>query len=136
MRTPIQAFAKQENVTTRFLYEECKAGRLTLTKVGRRTFVDDIDGEAWRALAPKVTGPVPIAIQTAERHIQQLGKMVEAGQILRPKPQGRHKLPKARTAPARAPLAFLSNLKDNSDANTLQSNPRQLPPPRQSISAD
>jgi hypothetical protein len=79
-RTPIKKFAEQEGVTDRFLYMEVKAGRLVLTKVGSRTFVDDADAEDWRALAPKVTGP-GITTQAAERHIEHLGRMVAKGRI-------------------------------------------------------
>jgi hypothetical protein len=82
MRTPIRKFAEQESVTTRYLYSECKAGRLTLTKVGRRTFIDDIDAEAWRALAPKVTGTAGnTAMLAAKQKLEHLGKIVAAGQL-------------------------------------------------------
>ena len=82
MRTPIRKFAERENVTTRYLYSECQAGRLTLTKVGRRTFVDDVDAAAWRALAPKITGTAGnTAMLAAEQKLEHLGAVVAAGRF-------------------------------------------------------
>jgi hypothetical protein len=82
MRTPIQKFAKREDVSVRFLYKERDAGRLTLTKVGSRTFVDDADAEQWRALATKVTGTAgDAAMQAVEQKLEQLGKVVAAGRL-------------------------------------------------------
>lgn len=82
MRIPILQFAKNENVSARFLYKESVSGRLVLTKVGSRTFVDDVDAAAWRALAPKVSGAAGnIALQAAEQHIEHLGKALAAGQL-------------------------------------------------------
>jgi hypothetical protein len=82
-RTPIQDFAKREGVTTRFIYKEIELGRLTLTKVGSRSFIDDEDAEAWRALAmrvTKVTG-AQVATQIIEKQILQLGQKVARGRI-------------------------------------------------------
>jgi hypothetical protein len=82
MRIPIKLFAEQEHVTTRYLYQESKVGRLTLTKVGRRTFVDDVDADAWRALAPKVKGGAgEIALQVAVQKLEHLGKVVAEGRL-------------------------------------------------------
>jgi hypothetical protein len=82
-RTPIQKFAKQEGVTTRYLYKEIEVGRLTLTKVGSRSFIDDEDAEAWRATAlrvTKVTG-AQVAVQVLEKQILQVGQKVANGRI-------------------------------------------------------
>lgn len=82
MRTPIQKFALREEVTARFLYKEAAAGRLVLTKVGSRTFIDDIDAEAWRALAPKVTGKAgDVALKVAEQKLQELSTAIAKGYI-------------------------------------------------------
>jgi hypothetical protein len=82
MRTPIQPFAKQERVSVRYLYNEAAEGRLTLTKVGSRTFVDDEDAAAWRALAPKVTGKRgERELQAASKQIEDLGRAVSEGKI-------------------------------------------------------
>jgi hypothetical protein len=82
-RTPIQEFAKREGVTTRFIYKEIELGRLTLTKVGSRSFIDDEDAEAWRAQAmrvTKVTG-AQVTTQLVEKQILQLGRKVARGGI-------------------------------------------------------
>jgi hypothetical protein len=82
MRTPIKKFAEQEQVSLRYLYNEAAAGRLVFTKVGSRTFVDDVDAEEWRALAPKVTGKAgDIAMKVAIQKIEELGKAVSDGYI-------------------------------------------------------
>lgn len=82
MRTPIQKFAEQEGVTTRFLYKEAQRGRLILTKVGSRTFVDDVDAEQWRALAQKYNGTVgDIVMKVAEEQLKALGKAVAEGHV-------------------------------------------------------
>ena len=82
MRSPIKKFAEQEGVSVRFLYNEAAAGRLDLTKVGSRTFVDDGDAEKWRALATKVTGKRGHkALEGAEQKLRELGTAVEQGQL-------------------------------------------------------
>ncbi len=82
MRTPIRKFADNESVSVRYLYKEAEAGRLVLTKVGSRTFVDDTDAEAWRALAPKFNGTVGDRIlQVAVKNLKELGKAVAEGLI-------------------------------------------------------
>jgi hypothetical protein len=82
MRTPIKKFAEVENISLRFAYKEVKAGRLVLTKVGSRTFIDDPDADRWRALAPKVTGKAgDVALQVVEQKLVELGRAVENGQI-------------------------------------------------------
>ena len=84
MRTPILKFAASEHVTARFLYNEARRGRLVLTKVGSRTFVDDKDAAAWRALAPKVDGTVAnIAVQSAVKAVEALRRAVAEGHIKR-----------------------------------------------------
>jgi hypothetical protein len=80
MRTPVQKFAKNENVSLRFIYKEAAAGRLTLTKVGSRTFVDDVDADHWRALAPKVNGTAgDVVMKIAEQKLRELGQAVADG---------------------------------------------------------
>lgn len=82
MRLPIILFAAREHVTRRYLYQEAAAGRLTLTKVGRRTFVDDADAAAWRALAPKVTGNSGArALCMAERTLRDVSAACDAGHL-------------------------------------------------------
>jgi hypothetical protein len=82
MRTPLQKFARQENVSTRFLYKEARCGRLVLTKVGGRTFVDDEDAEAWRKAAPKYDGTGAEAVmKQAVQKLQDVGRAVAAGKI-------------------------------------------------------
>jgi hypothetical protein len=82
MRTPIRKFAQQEHVTPRFLYKEAERGRLVLTKVGSRTFVDEPDAEAWRALAPKVDGTVgDIVLKVTEQKLKELGAAVAKGLV-------------------------------------------------------
>jgi hypothetical protein len=82
MRTPIQKFAGKEGITTRFLYKEARRGRLILTKVGSRTFVDDVDAEQWRALAPKYNGTVgDVVMKVAEEKLKALGKAVADGHV-------------------------------------------------------
>jgi|HubBroStandDraft_1064217.scaffolds.fasta_scaffold1847708_1 hypothetical protein len=81
-RTPIRKFAEQQDVSIRFLYKEAAAGRLVLTKVGSRTFVDDTDGADWQALAPKVNGTAgDIVLKVAEQKLKEVGKAVAEGQI-------------------------------------------------------
>jgi hypothetical protein len=82
MRTPVRKFATNENVSLRFIYKEAAAGRLTLTKVGSRTFIDDVDAERWRALAPKVNGTVSdLVMKAAEQKLKELGQAVAEGLI-------------------------------------------------------
>lgn len=81
MRTPIQKFAEADNVSVRFLYKEANAGRLVLTKVGSRTFIDDEDAERWRALAPKIGHAGEIALRAAKQAVENLGHAVEQGLI-------------------------------------------------------
>jgi hypothetical protein len=82
MRTPIKKFAEQETLSVRFLYNEAKAGRLTLTKVGARTFIDDEDAARWRALAPKVGGNSgELALRTAVKAIEALKPAIEYGHL-------------------------------------------------------
>jgi hypothetical protein len=82
MRTPLIKFAAKEDISVRFVYKEAAAGRLVLTKVGSRTFVDDADAEAWRALAPKVNGTAgDIALKTAVAKLEELAKAVADGQV-------------------------------------------------------
>jgi hypothetical protein len=84
MRTPILKFAENEHLSARFLYKEAKRGRLVLTKVGSRTFIDDADAAAWRALAPKVNGTVAdITLQTAVKAVEALRRAVAEGHLER-----------------------------------------------------
>jgi hypothetical protein len=84
MRMPIKKFAEQEQVSVRFLYGEAQAGRLVLTKVGSLTFVDDIDAENWRALAPKFKGTAgDRLIQVASQKLEELGRAVSDGHLER-----------------------------------------------------
>jgi hypothetical protein len=84
MRTPFRQFCKEENISPRFGYMEAAAGRLTLTKVGSRTFIDDADRKAWRKLAPKVTGKAgDIVLKVAEQKLKELGAAVAKGLIAR-----------------------------------------------------
>jgi hypothetical protein len=82
MRTPIKKFAEDESVSVRFLYNEAADGRLRLTKVGSRTFVDDADAEEWRALAPKFDGTAGDRVmQAAFQKLEDLGRAVTEGHI-------------------------------------------------------
>jgi hypothetical protein len=82
MRTPILKFAAQEHVTARYLYKEAKVGRLVLTKVGRRTFVDEADAERWRALAPKFNGTAGDRILAVTiENLKELGNAVAQGLV-------------------------------------------------------
>jgi hypothetical protein len=82
MRTPFAQFCKQESISKRLAYNEVTAGRLVLTKVGRKSFVDDADAAAWRALAPKVTGNIgQMALKLAAQSLQRLGQAVSEGTI-------------------------------------------------------
>ena len=81
MRKPFRQFCKDEFISERFGYNEVSAGRLTLTKVGSRNFVDDEDAARWRALAPKIGRAGDVALQAAERAIETLGRAVKAGDI-------------------------------------------------------
>jgi hypothetical protein len=86
VRTPIIKFAEQRKLSIRFLYNEAAAGRLVLTKVGSRTFIDDADAESWDALAQKVTGSAgDKALQIVEQRIEELGLQVAAGRLDRRK---------------------------------------------------
>jgi hypothetical protein len=83
-RTPFLQFCKEENISPWSGYAEAREGRLKLTKVRARTFVDDVDREAWRALAPKVSGRAKAgehAMQVAALKIAELGKVVAAGLV-------------------------------------------------------
>lgn len=81
MRTPIRQFAKQEHLGLSYIYSEARAGRLVLTKVGSRTFVEDTDADRWRALAPKIGEPGVAILEAARLKLETLGKAVKAGQV-------------------------------------------------------
>src|SRR5215831_14244449 len=84
MRTTIKKFAEGEGVSIRFLYKEAASGRLVMTKVGSRTFIDDEDAAKWRALALKVTGKADnMALRVAVQKIEELGRAVGQGRIAR-----------------------------------------------------
>ena len=83
MLTPIKKFAETENISLRFAYKDVKAGRLVLTKVGSRTFIDDEDAERWRALAPKVGQAGELVLQAARQAVENLGRAVERGLVER-----------------------------------------------------
>jgi hypothetical protein len=82
MRTPLRKFCQEEGISLRTAYNEINAGRLTITKVRQLTFVDDVDREAWRALAPKFTGNgCEVALKAAEQSMFEVGRLVSQGKI-------------------------------------------------------
>jgi hypothetical protein len=81
MRTPIIEFAKNEKVSLRFIYKEIAAKRLVAVKYGSRTFIDDIDAERWRALAPKIGATGDVILDTAVRAVEALGRAIQHGEV-------------------------------------------------------
>jgi hypothetical protein len=55
----ISEFSEMSGVGRSFLYEEIKAGRLTVTKAGRRSIVLHVDALAWLSSLPKLETSAP-----------------------------------------------------------------------------
>lgn len=62
-------------------YQELKAGRLIVTKVGPRNFVRKADGDDYNSRLPKVGDPGRIALDTARRAVEALGRAVAEGHV-------------------------------------------------------
>jgi excisionase family DNA binding protein len=51
----IAEFAQLSGLGRSFLYEQIKAGHLSVRKAGRRTLILDAEGQAWLAKLPVAT---------------------------------------------------------------------------------
>jgi hypothetical protein len=84
MRVPLNQFLKRENIGRTFFYAEVNRGRIAVTKVGAKSFIDDDDAAAWRALARKTGGdPGEIALQQAQQAVEAITHAIEQGTLKR-----------------------------------------------------
>ncbi len=66
---------------TAYHYMQVQRGLLTVTKMGRRTFVLKRDADAWLSNLPKVGHAGEIALQAAKQAVEALGRAVAEGHV-------------------------------------------------------